>query len=59
VWPRALSIGQNGRLRKDLCKSILDRVLMPKIYKELKSWTSENQITQLKIGYRAKPRILN
>jgi hypothetical protein len=31
-----------------------DRGLIPKIYKDSRSWTPENQITQLKMGYRAK-----
>jgi hypothetical protein len=37
-----------------------DRGLISNIYvKNSRSWTSENQITLLKMGYRAKQRILN
>jgi hypothetical protein len=36
-----------------------DRGLKLSIYKELKRWTPGNQITLLKVGYRAKQRILN
>jgi hypothetical protein len=37
-----------------------DRGLISKIYKELKKLTlQKNQITQLKMGYRAKQRIHN
>ena len=35
-----------------------DRGLICNIYKELKRWTPENQITPLKMGLRAKQRIL-
>jgi hypothetical protein len=36
-----------------------DKGLISKIYKELKNWTREIQITPLKMGFRAKQRILN
>jgi hypothetical protein len=36
-----------------------ERGLISNIYKELKKMDSENQITLLKMGYRAKQRILN
>ena len=35
-----------------------DRGLISNIYKELKKWNPENQITPLKMGLRAKQRIL-
>ena len=36
-----------------------DKGLISKIYKELKNWTQEIQMTPLKMGLRAKQRILN
>jgi hypothetical protein len=38
---------------------IYNRGLVSNIYKELKKLATENQITLLKMGYRAKQRILN
>ena len=44
---------------KIFINTISDRGLISNIHKELKKLDSENQITLLKIGFRAKQRILN
>jgi hypothetical protein len=46
-------------LGKDLYYPKSDRGLISKIYKELKKLNSRNSKTLLKMGYRAKQRILN
>jgi hypothetical protein len=43
---------------KDLYQPKSDRGLISNIYKELRKVDSRNQINPLKMGYRAKQRIL-
>jgi hypothetical protein len=49
---RTLSTGQNSNLQ-------IEKKKLPIYTKNLRSYTAENQITLLNMGYRAKQRIFN